>query len=279
MTSDDRVSRARRGLGLYFAVVVPLSAVIEWKIATSGGTISDHPGLVLGLMWTPALAMLVARVALREGARDVSFRLRAPKGHEGPKAPLARPLLVAWLSPVLVGALAYGAAWGLRDRALLPQGHGDLRPLAHPGGPSLRRVPRLEPHPRHGALGDHGGRGRARLARVHAHAPRRRQGAVPRPREHVRVGALACAAHRCGRVRRGAASLALGRVFLRVDRRWRSFGRPTAVSRRAACGPPCSFTRRGTRSFKAPSTASRPEATQLTRATCSRASRVCSSLS
>jgi len=111
MTSDDRVSRARRGLGLYFAVVVPLSAVIEWKIATSGGTISDHPGLVLALMWTPALAMLVARVALREGARDVSFRLRAPKGHEGPKAPLARPLLVAWLSPVLVGALAYGAAW------------------------------------------------------------------------------------------------------------------------------------------------------------------------
>lgn len=130
MTSVDRVSRARRGLGVYFAVVVPLSALVEWKIATSGGTISDHPGLVLALMWTPALAMLVARVVLREGAGDVSFRLRAPKGHEGPKAPLARPLLVAWLSPVLVGGLAYGAAWASGVEPFSPKGLASFG-LAH----------------------------------------------------------------------------------------------------------------------------------------------------
>lgn len=130
MSSVDRVSRARRGLGVYFAVVVPLSAFTEWKIATSGGTISDHPGLVLALMWTPALAMLVARVVLREGAGDVSFRFRAPKGHEGSKAPLARPLLVAWLSPVLVGGIAYGAAWASGIEPFSPKGLASFG-LAH----------------------------------------------------------------------------------------------------------------------------------------------------
>ncbi|MEZ4588015.1 MAG: CPBP family intramembrane glutamic endopeptidase [Gemmatimonadales bacterium] len=94
---------ARRGLAIYFSVVVVASAVLEWKIISGGGTIGDHGGLVMMLMWVPALASLIARVALREGAGDVSFRLG---GRRGVKA-----LAFGWLFPVFVGVVAYGVAW------------------------------------------------------------------------------------------------------------------------------------------------------------------------
>lgn len=69
-----------------------------------GGPISEHTLLVFGLMWSPTIAMIVARAVNRDGIRDVSFR-------PGFKDRGWREYLLAWWFPVVVAALAYGAAW------------------------------------------------------------------------------------------------------------------------------------------------------------------------
>src|SRR5262249_37041996 len=93
----DTRRRARRGLAVYFAALVPLSAVFEALV------IAGSPSWVWPLMWTPAAASVVARLALREGFADVSFR---PGGRRGWKA-LGRALLF----PIGLGLIAYGIAW------------------------------------------------------------------------------------------------------------------------------------------------------------------------
>lgn len=99
---NKEVRRARRGLAIYFATLVPLTVLFQVLIAGGGGRIADHPLLVFGLMWTPALGMAVARVALREGVQDVSFRA-------GFRAGGWREWLLAWLFPLMVGSVAYGS--------------------------------------------------------------------------------------------------------------------------------------------------------------------------
>jgi len=94
--SDTR-RRARRGLAVYFAVLVPLSAVFEALMIT--GSLSWF----WALMWTPAAASVVARLVLREGFADVSFRLG---GRRGWKA-----LGLALMFPIVLGLIAYGIAW------------------------------------------------------------------------------------------------------------------------------------------------------------------------
>jgi membrane protease YdiL (CAAX protease family) len=89
--------RARRGLTIYFAVLVPLSVVFE------GLMISGNLSWVFALMWTPAAASVIARLVLREGFADVSFRIG---GHRGWKA-----IGAALIFPIILGSLAYGVAW------------------------------------------------------------------------------------------------------------------------------------------------------------------------
>ena len=89
--------RARRGLAIYFAVLVPLSAVFEALM------IRGSSSWVWALMWTPAAASVVARLALREGFGNVSFRLG---GRRGWKA-----IGLALIFPIVVGLIAYGIAW------------------------------------------------------------------------------------------------------------------------------------------------------------------------
>jgi len=89
--------RARRGLAIYFAVLVPLSAVFEALM------IRGSSSWVWALMWTPAAASVVARLALREGFGNVSFRLG---GRRGSKA-----IGLALIFPIVVGLIAYGIAW------------------------------------------------------------------------------------------------------------------------------------------------------------------------
>jgi len=89
--------RARRGLTIYFAVLVPLSVVFETLM------IRGSSSWVWALMWTPAAASVVARLALREGFGDVSFRLG---GRRGWKA-----IGLALIFPIVVGLIAYGIAW------------------------------------------------------------------------------------------------------------------------------------------------------------------------
>jgi hypothetical protein len=77
--SNPEIRRqARRGLGIYFAFSVPLSALIETIITSSLD--SGALALVMVLMFVPAIASVAARLILREGFADVSFRFKGLKG-------------------------------------------------------------------------------------------------------------------------------------------------------------------------------------------------------
>ncbi len=56
---------------IYFAIVVVLSALFEGMVISRPDI--DGP-FIAGLMWVPAIASVVARLVLREGFSDVSFR-------------------------------------------------------------------------------------------------------------------------------------------------------------------------------------------------------------
>jgi len=91
---------ARRGLAVYLGLVVVLSALFEGIIISTGvmGTFWQLP-----LTWTPAAASVIARLVLREGFSDVSFRFGGLR---------TLPWYALGLGvPLAVGTLAYGAAW------------------------------------------------------------------------------------------------------------------------------------------------------------------------
>ena len=94
----DTRFRARRGLAIYFAVLVPLTAVFQAIIISTGNS-----SWIWALMWSPAVASVVARLVLREGFADVSFRLG---GRRGWKA-----IGLALIFPIVIGLIAYGIAW------------------------------------------------------------------------------------------------------------------------------------------------------------------------
>jgi uncharacterized protein len=93
----NRRLQARRGLALYFAVLVPLSAVFETLM------ILGNLSWLWALMWTPAAASVVARLVLREGFADVSFRVGGSRGWKA--------IVLALMFPIVIGLIAYGAAW------------------------------------------------------------------------------------------------------------------------------------------------------------------------
>jgi membrane protease YdiL (CAAX protease family) len=90
-------------LAVYLVCLILGSAPVEFAIIHSGSTIDAQPLLVVLLMWTPALASISARLALRQGFGDVSFQLGGFRG--------LKFIFLGWLFPVGVGATAYGAAW------------------------------------------------------------------------------------------------------------------------------------------------------------------------
>jgi uncharacterized protein len=101
LTPDLRRA-ARRGLAVYFVIVVVLSGAIEAYIIMNPEFFGTLLG-VLALMWSPALASVIARLVLREGFSDVSFRFGGLR---------TLPWYALGLGvPLAVGILAYGAAW------------------------------------------------------------------------------------------------------------------------------------------------------------------------
>ena len=120
---DDTRRRARRGLAVYFGVVVLLSAPIEVAIIyldLDGGRngLGQYLALIATLMFVPTMASVAARLALREGFSDVSFRLGGRRGRNA--------VLQALVFPIIVGLVAYGLAWatGLIGFGLPPTGLG-----------------------------------------------------------------------------------------------------------------------------------------------------------
>lgn len=99
----SRADRARSGLLVFFAIVALGSGVFQGLLLRSGRPIGESPGLVYGLMWTPGVASIVARLAFREGFQDVSFRVGGKAGW--------RAIGLAWLLPPVFGAVVYGVAW------------------------------------------------------------------------------------------------------------------------------------------------------------------------
>jgi uncharacterized protein len=98
--SSDVQRKARRGLTVYLAIVVLLSVLFE-------GIIVSRPDIngpfIAGLMWVPAMASVVARLVLREGFSDVSFRFGGRRTW--------RAIGLALIFPTVIGLVAYGVAW------------------------------------------------------------------------------------------------------------------------------------------------------------------------
>src|SRR5215216_6074798 len=92
------VASARRGVLAYLLLVTLLSGAVQAVVIGNGQL--DH---VLVLMWMPALASILVRLARREGFADVSFRFG------GRRTWVAIMLVI--LLPDAVGLVAYGLAW------------------------------------------------------------------------------------------------------------------------------------------------------------------------
>jgi membrane protease YdiL (CAAX protease family) len=109
-TDTDTRRPARLGLTVYFAIVLALSAAIEGFLIAN----PDKTGAIALLMFVPTVASVVARLVLREGFSDVSFRFGGLRG--------LGAIGIALVFPVAVGIVAYGAAWttGLAGLDALP---------------------------------------------------------------------------------------------------------------------------------------------------------------
>jgi uncharacterized protein len=103
LSPPDLRRAARRGLAVYFALVVVLSGAIEAYIIFINPEFFQATIGILALMWSPAAASVIARLVLREGFSDVSFRFGGLR---------TLPWYALGLGvPLAVGILAYGAAW------------------------------------------------------------------------------------------------------------------------------------------------------------------------
>jgi CAAX protease family protein len=126
VTSPEREKLARRGLLVYFALLIPFSIICYVFASTTRNVL-----WLSVLMFMPAVSSIIARLALREGVADVSFRLG---GRRGLKA-----LLVALLLPTGIGLLAYGTGWitGLTPFTVPPIGPFRQLLPAHGVSPTL----------------------------------------------------------------------------------------------------------------------------------------------
>lgn len=94
----DVRGRARRSLGLFAAVVLGIS--LPCMVAYG---VTDQQAFGAVALVSPALAAVVTRLVLREGFRDVSWRVGGRAG--------LRACLVGAVLPLGIGLLSYGVAW------------------------------------------------------------------------------------------------------------------------------------------------------------------------
>ena len=90
--------QARRGLAIYLAAVVLITGIFDVV-----AFITLSPWWILPRMFAPAVASMVARLVLREGFADVSFRFggRLAWKYTG----------LALVFPLIIALVAYGTAW------------------------------------------------------------------------------------------------------------------------------------------------------------------------
>jgi membrane protease YdiL (CAAX protease family) len=102
-TTMEAAQRARQGLLIYLLALLVLSAIFESLIMATREPIAKHLGLVFTLMWAPGISSFVARLALRENLKDVSFSF----DWQG----AGKTIILAWVYPLFLGSIAYGATW------------------------------------------------------------------------------------------------------------------------------------------------------------------------
>jgi membrane protease YdiL (CAAX protease family) len=112
MNTDQ--TRARRGLLIFFSLVVLLTGAIDVLAIRN----REFDSLALLTMLVPAFSAIVARLVLREGFGDVSFRLGGRRSLPW--------IALAPVFPIVVGAVAYGAAWTTGLAQFVPQPAGEL---------------------------------------------------------------------------------------------------------------------------------------------------------
>src|SRR5919202_970234 len=93
----DTQQKARRGLAIYLVAVVLITGTFDVLILTI------NPLWIFGRMFSPAVASVLARLVLREGFADVSFRLGGRRTW--------RTMALALILPIVIGTIAYGLAW------------------------------------------------------------------------------------------------------------------------------------------------------------------------
>jgi uncharacterized protein len=110
----NSVQRARRALAVFFVVLIVATVPLELDIVQNGLDM----GRFLPLVFVPALASIVARFVMREGFRDISFRIDARS---------RRGMVHGVLYPLAVGVPAYSIAFVMNVVAFAP-------PSSHPLG-------------------------------------------------------------------------------------------------------------------------------------------------
>jgi CAAX protease family protein len=116
LAESDVRSQARRGLAVFFAILVPLTAIFQAIIITTGNLL-----WVFALMWSVTVASVVARLVLREGFADVSFRFGGRRTW--------KYIALAPIIPIVIGLIAYGIAWATGLARFDPQAVGLVVPL------------------------------------------------------------------------------------------------------------------------------------------------------
>lgn len=93
---------ARRGLAIFFVVLIAGSACFEHKVLVLGGVIEHHLGLIYSLVWV-GHRLIGCRTA--DPARVAARHLVSLGGRAGTRA-----VFVATTLPLVVGFVAYGIA-------------------------------------------------------------------------------------------------------------------------------------------------------------------------
>jgi membrane protease YdiL (CAAX protease family) len=110
--SAETQRRARHGLAIYFAILIPLS-IVMYAVAITHGI-----GWAAVGMFIPALASVTARLALHESFADIGFTLRNRR-------------VLGWIgfglaAPIVIGIVAYGTAWAAALATFRPEANGGI---------------------------------------------------------------------------------------------------------------------------------------------------------
>ena len=100
-TGAVQVRRARQGLLIFAAFLIPLSIFGYWFYIMMGDALPILPSLPMAL--APGLASVFTRLIRHEGFADVSFRWRGLR--------MRSAFLLAFGLPLVVGAVTYGFAY------------------------------------------------------------------------------------------------------------------------------------------------------------------------